>query len=87
LTPSLPARLVIAPPGVFGRVWRFSTDDGDGHDRSVGSSSTLNQAAASHDLVVMGETQDPSFASVFGDAYQRVADATDHPVIVVREHE
>jgi nucleotide-binding universal stress UspA family protein len=47
----------------------------------------IREAAGDSDLVVMGETQDPSFASVFGDAYQRVADETDHPVIVVREHE
>lgn len=47
----------------------------------------IRETARSYDLVVMGETQDPSFSSVFGDAYQRVADETDHPVIVVREHE
>lgn len=46
----------------------------------------ISQAARNDDLIVMGETQEPSFERVFGKTYESIAAETDHPVIVVREH-
>lgn len=45
----------------------------------------VGKAASDYDLIVMGETKDPSFERVFGKTYDSIADETDHPIVVVRE--
>lgn len=46
----------------------------------------ISQAARNEDLLIMGETQDPTFERVFGKTYESIAEQTDCPIIVVREH-
>lgn len=46
----------------------------------------ISEAARNDDLIVMGETQEPEFEQVFGKTYESIAEETDHPVLVVREH-
>lgn len=46
----------------------------------------ISQASRNEDLLVMGETQDPTFERVFGKTYEAIAEQTDCPIIVVREH-
>ena len=46
----------------------------------------IGKAASGYDLLVMGETQDPSFERVFGKTYDSIAEETDHPIVVVREN-
>lgn len=45
----------------------------------------ISQAARNHDLIIMGETEEPGYERVFGKTYDSVADQTDHPVVVVRK--
>ncbi|SEO90902.1 Universal stress protein family protein [Halogranum amylolyticum] len=45
----------------------------------------IGEAAQSHDLVVMGETEESTTQRVFGKTYELVADETDRPVVVLRE--
>lgn len=45
----------------------------------------ISQAARRSDLIIMGETEAPSYERVFGRTYQSVADQTEEPVLVVRE--
>lgn len=45
----------------------------------------ISEAASDYDIIVMGETENPSFDSVFGKTYELVADETNHPVVVVRD--
>jgi nucleotide-binding universal stress UspA family protein len=44
----------------------------------------IAQAASSHDIVIMGETQEPGYDRVFGTTYESVAEQTDRPIVVVR---
>lgn len=45
----------------------------------------ISEASRNHDLIIMGETQDPEFERVFGSTYQSIADETEHPIVVVRQ--
>lgn len=45
----------------------------------------ISQAAKNHDLIIMGETEEPTFERVFGKTYNSVADQTDLPVVVIRK--
>ncbi|MFC6723811.1 hypothetical protein ACFQE1_05340 [Halobium palmae] len=44
----------------------------------------ISEAARDHDVVILGETQDPDFERVFGDTYRSIADETELPIVVVR---
>lgn len=46
----------------------------------------ISQAARNDDLIVMGETQVPEFERVFGKTYESIAEESELPVLVVREH-
>jgi len=46
----------------------------------------ISQAAKNNDLIIMGETKDPEFERVFGKTYESIAEQTELPIIVVREH-
>lgn len=46
----------------------------------------ISHAARDDDLIVMGETQAPAFERVFGKTYESIAEESELPVIVVREH-
>lgn len=45
----------------------------------------ISQAARDHDLIVMGETEQPATERVFGKTYESIAERTDLPVVVLRE--
>lgn len=45
----------------------------------------IGTAASDYDLLIMGETQDPSFERVFGNTYESIAEETDRPIVVARE--
>lgn len=45
----------------------------------------ISEAARSHDLIIMGETEQPAVERVFGKTYELVAESTHHPVVVLRE--
>lgn len=45
----------------------------------------ISEASRGHDLIIMGETEAPTFERVFGKTYNAVAEESDHPVVVVRE--
>lgn len=47
----------------------------------------IGKAAEKYDLLIMGETQDPAFERVFGKTYELIAEETDRPIVVVRDHE
>ena len=47
----------------------------------------ISSAAEGYDLIIMGETQETGYEPVFGEMYESVADQTDLPIIVVREHD
>lgn len=46
----------------------------------------IAQAGRNEDLLIMGETQEPNVARVFGSTYESVAERTERPILVVREH-
>lgn len=45
----------------------------------------IGQAASGHDLLIMGETGDPTYERIFGKTYESIAEETELPVVVVRE--
>lgn len=45
----------------------------------------ISEKARGYDIVVMGETDEPTFERVFGKTYKSVANQTDIPVVVLRE--
>lgn len=45
----------------------------------------ISQKARGHDIIVMGETEEPTFERVFGKTYDSIADRTDVPVVVLRK--
>jgi nucleotide-binding universal stress UspA family protein len=45
----------------------------------------ISEAARNHDLIVMGETEQPAVERVFGRTYESVAEKTHRPVVVLRE--
>ena len=45
----------------------------------------IGEAASGYDLIIMGETEASGYERVFGRTYESVADATDLPIVVVRE--
>lgn len=47
----------------------------------------IGEAAGSHDIILMGETEQPTRDRVFGKTYESVAEETDVPVVVLRERE
>ncbi|MBX0296346.1 universal stress protein [Haloarcula nitratireducens] len=47
---------------------------------------SISQAARSEDLIVLGETQEATPERVFGKTYDQIAERTDSPILIVREH-
>lgn len=45
----------------------------------------ISEAARNHDLIVMGETEQPAVERVFGKTYESIAEDTHVPVVVLRE--
>lgn len=45
----------------------------------------ISQKSRDYDLIIMGETGEPTFERVFGSTYQTIADQTHLPVVVIRE--